>query len=709
MQTPRLTCARLAALCIIAFIFMPLLSSAEIASVDEMAQVCRNWLTCMVHQKGDWAGSADPKIAEVREITVDDTIIARYFEVDPSGYVLVPILRDLPPVKAYSEKDRLNLDDPDGMPAMLKEVLIHRVRLFVEAYGSLAVIPPDKADRLLGKEHRNQWDFFSKSDEEFEAALSQKGNLNLAEVGPLLTTAWHQNYPYNNDCPMGDGGRTLVGCVATAAAQIMAYHQWPPAGTSSRNYWWDGDNSCNGSTPGAVLSADFSDPYDWENIPDNCIGGCTPEQQAALAELCYEIGVAFLMDYGRCGSGAYTYDGQDLYPFYFRYHNWIEKLDRSAFPLQYWSDLIQAEIEASRPIHYRISRHSIVCDGWRMVETLHQFHMNYGWGGSYNSWFTIDDLYCTWDGCDPQVEYMLTNIVPDRGVYFTVDTTWGQVPLEVEFTGVSTLDVDSWLWDFGDGDSAFVQSPQHTYIHAGRYDVTLEVTAGGETHSYETTGYISALADSLIAVNAAGEPGSTVEVVINASNTVPLRTIKIPVEYGGNLNITLDSFSTAGCRTDYFDHTSQLLLDPYNKRSVFSLYNVESSTMNLEPGSGPILLLYFTIPASATPDQTAAIILDGFLSHAPTFDGPVITYCPLDIGGIVSFSYVCGDADGDESISLIDILYLIAFLYNQPPGPAPAPLMSGDANGDGTPNLLDILYLIEFLYGTPQGPEPVCP
>ena len=32
---------------------------------------------------------------------------------------------------------------------------------------------------------------------------------------------------------MSDGGRSVVGCVATAMAQIMGYHQWPEKGTGT--------------------------------------------------------------------------------------------------------------------------------------------------------------------------------------------------------------------------------------------------------------------------------------------------------------------------------------------------------------------------------------------------------------------------------------------------------------------------------------------
>ncbi|GEM_PF-5501056 len=71
--------------------------------------------------------------------------------------------------------------------------------------------------------------------------------------------------------------------------------------------------------------------------------------------------------------------------------------------------------------------------------------------------------------------------------------------------------------------------------------------------------------------------------------------------------------------------------------------------------------------------------------------------------------YVCGDADGNWIYNVLDIIYLISYIYNDPPGPPPVPLAAGDANGDGIINLKDILRLIAFLYDDPRGPAPVCP
>jgi len=71
--------------------------------------------------------------------------------------------------------------------------------------------------------------------------------------------------------------------------------------------------------------------------------------------------------------------------------------------------------------------------------------------------------------------------------------------------------------------------------------------------------------------------------------------------------------------------------------------------------------------------------------------------------------YMCGDASGDGAVNLLDILFLIDFVYGDPPGLPPDPPEAGDPNADGDINLLDILYLIDYLYGSPTGPEPLCP
>ncbi len=61
--------------------------------------------------------------------------------------------------------------------------------------------------------------------------------------------------------------------------------------------------------------------------------------------------------------------------------------------------------------------------------------------------------------------------------------------------------------------------------------------------------------------------------------------------------------------------------------------------------------------------------------------------------------YVCGDANNDAAVNLLDVLFVIAYLYGTPQGPAPDVFNAADCNADGAINLLDILALIDYLYG----------
>ncbi|MFQ5452984.1 MAG: PKD domain-containing protein, partial [Candidatus Zixiibacteriota bacterium] len=88
------------------------------------------------------------------------------------------------------------------------------------------------------------------------------------------------------------------------------------------------------------------------------------------------------------------------------------------------------------------------------------------------------------------------------GLTFSADTTVGWMPLNVNFTATSKFPVDIWTWDFGDGDSAFVQNPSHMYQNPGPYDVKLETVSGVDIRFKTKKNYIAVLADTVIGSDA---------------------------------------------------------------------------------------------------------------------------------------------------------------------------------------------------------------
>ena len=61
----------------------------------------------------------------------------------------------------------------------------------------------------------------------------------------------------------------------------------------------------------------------------------------------------------------------------------------------------------------------------------------------------------------------------------TSDFEFTKSGLNVEFRNISTGNPDSFLWDFGDGETSAEESPSHAYEQLGLYKVKLTVTKAG--------------------------------------------------------------------------------------------------------------------------------------------------------------------------------------------------------------------------------------
>ena len=82
----------------------------------------------------------------------------------------------------------------------------------------------------------------------------------------------------------------------------------------------------------------------------------------------------------------------------------------------------------------------------------------------------------------------------------TASFTYSCTDLDCSFTDKSTYSdgtVVAWAWDFGDGNSASTQHPDHAFAAAGTYTVTLTVTDNNSSNDSENQ-TVSVVAPSLI-------------------------------------------------------------------------------------------------------------------------------------------------------------------------------------------------------------------
>jgi hypothetical protein len=384
----------------LSLVLLPALAFSDMVTPEEASMVAENFIEHQISVRGGWGDSPTAVIAGMTELRRGDRLLGYHFSLDPEGHIVVPATKALTPVKSFSYTEDYANDSEVGYWALLKDAMEYTLVRIEERHGPPNILRAVPRPKAIGE----TWDWLLSSGAPPET---------FATVGPIVMTRWDQDPPLNDNCPMGDGGRCIVGCVATAGAQVMRYWRHPSHGVGSHSYFWNGDQSCGGSTSGQTLNEDFTNAYDWWNMKRWYVT-YNPDQAAAVAELCYDLGVAFQMDYGYCGSSAYTGRGVTVYPTWFKYLDTVDKRDRISYPSrQAWFDLLRAEFDAvpPRPIHYRIQNHSIVCDGYMDDGGLY-VHLNYGWGGSYNDWYAVDSLYCSWEGCGPEVEYAVIGIEP---------------------------------------------------------------------------------------------------------------------------------------------------------------------------------------------------------------------------------------------------------------------------------------------------------
>ena len=223
-------------------------------------------------------------------------------------------------------------------------------------------------------------------------------------VDYICTTKWNQDWPYNMYAPEasgGSGGHCYAGCVATAMSQVMKRWNHPTQGTGSHSYYCQGYGQ---------QSANFGQTtYHWELMPDR-LGNASQEQIEAVALFMYHCGVAVDMNFSPSGSGANSWDVPYAIRQYFSYTNQASLKGRDEYSLTNWQNMLKESFDIGWPVYYsgfsNSGGHAFVCDGY---DDNDLFHFNWGWGGSSDGWFVIDEIdYAGW--AQAVFNYVPTNV-----------------------------------------------------------------------------------------------------------------------------------------------------------------------------------------------------------------------------------------------------------------------------------------------------------
>jgi hypothetical protein len=248
-------------------------------------------------------------------------------------------------------------------------------------------------------ERRHQaWDVLlnDKPQQNFDTGFEQWPPEGTTATGGWLETNWEQTAPYNNFCPLdkADGGRSVAGCPAVAMAMILNYHQTTNNVMfndsddyhhtyGGNNYWIDNDH----------------ESYDFPSYPElngylttlvSHYQNHTPVTDTDAAALTFACGVAARQVYGAQGSG--TFGVNQAYTAYMKYHCSTCELLKPP-ETNIYGRLAKNMIDAL-PAHLAVvdegwtMGHNLVADGYNTDDF---YHLNFGWGGTYNGWYLLPD------------------------------------------------------------------------------------------------------------------------------------------------------------------------------------------------------------------------------------------------------------------------------------------------------------------------------
>lgn len=343
-------------------------AKAALVEKETARTVAKNYILERIHQNQiNWeAGSL--AITDVLTYSVDGKAAYYVFSNKGRGFVIVSAEDQLTPVLGYS---------PDGIYPEIGAA--SNFDFFVHSYAKQV-----------------QW--VRNNAAEVNPSISQawntyiSGNINDAPAGttdvePLLMSIWDQVFPYNAYCPEdedGPGGHALTGCVATAMSQIMLYYRYPLQGNGSKSYY-DPDYGTLAANFGATY-------YDWDMMLNELTSG-SGQSIPAVATLNFHAGVSVSMNYGPDASGAYSNTVPGALKNNFRYASSTTYQEKGGMTQTQWENQFTPNLDEKKPVYMSgqgaDGGHAWVVDGYQVGGTSKMFHMNFGWGGYQNGYYTL--------------------------------------------------------------------------------------------------------------------------------------------------------------------------------------------------------------------------------------------------------------------------------------------------------------------------------
>ena len=382
-------------LLLFALTLVPIQANAAPTSAGQAAAVVNKWVLMEKTPLGSLSGKS-----VLRTETHYKDGVPMYYVVylNPKGFVVVPADDLVEPIIAFfPSATKYDPSDKNPAGALIQGDLPARV-LSARLTATSMLNSHSKEQGA-----RKKWQALQSLNPINKDITALEG-ISDVRVSPLVKTAWNQekessgtNNCYNYYTPKN----YVCGCVATAMAQLMKYHEHPKTGVGNASF-----NIKVGSSPdvAALRGGNGSGgPYNWDKMLLSPDADATNEQLQAIGALTYDAGVASNMMYdtvGNGGSGAYTRNAVNALTSVFSYTNAIyanyyANSKWNSIPTANLSDMINPNLDAGYPVYLGIigsGGHAILSDGYGYNSGSMYHHLNMGWGGYDDLWYNLPDI-----------------------------------------------------------------------------------------------------------------------------------------------------------------------------------------------------------------------------------------------------------------------------------------------------------------------------
>jgi peptidase C10-like protein/Spi protease inhibitor/carboxypeptidase family protein len=436
-------------------------------------------------------GTALGRQVKRTEVFRDTQGLSLYYVVylEPSGFVIVPADDRIDPIIAVASQGSYDPSPDNPLGALVVSDMHARIKQVRNQSVSRNLSdPPNKINSnraislQVSAQARQKWIILQ--DVADNITTMGLDTISDVRVDPLVQSEWSQGgvLVWEGDdlvyLPVCDyytpGPNYATGCVATAMAQLMRFHQHPTAevGTPSFMIWVDGVEQ-----PAALRGGDGSGgPYLWNDMVLDPNSKITEPQRQAIGALCYDAGVSietyYTSSYSSAGFHVVAPSLCDTFGYSNAIHGqeiWREMNDDLLA-------MINPNLDAGLPVLLAIastttySGHAVICDGYGYEMNTMYHHLNMGWRGMSDAWYNLPDI-----GTSYNFDYL-------RGCIYNIYTSGSGEIISGRVTGesgnpVSNVDVIAYV----SGGSTYYTTPNARGIYVFPQipsNTTYFVTAG---------------------------------------------------------------------------------------------------------------------------------------------------------------------------------------------------------------------------------------